>query len=123
MAALAKRRSRSVPRPSSSRERRCEGLAFSAEAHGRSSALVAPSLVEGRLGVGPIGDALEGGAVQDRPSTRAKVIALPRVGGLHHRYFGGRLKAWRPRSPLYHFQRERGYVTAFEALVTESLPT
>ena len=33
-----------------------------------------------------IGDAPEGRAVQERPSERAKVIGLPRVGGLHHRY-------------------------------------
>ena len=28
----------------------------------------------------------EGRAVQERPSERAKVIGLPRVGGLHYRY-------------------------------------
>jgi transposase InsO family protein len=33
-----------------------------------------------------IGDAPEGRAVQAQPSERAKVIGLPRVGGLHHRY-------------------------------------
>jgi putative transposase len=33
-----------------------------------------------------IGDAPEGREVQDRPSDRARVIGLPRVGGLHHRY-------------------------------------
>jgi putative transposase len=33
-----------------------------------------------------IGDAPEGRAVQDRPSNQAKVIGLPRVGGLHYRY-------------------------------------
>jgi putative transposase len=33
-----------------------------------------------------IGDTPEGRAVQERPSGRAKVIGLPRVGGLHHRY-------------------------------------
>lgn len=33
-----------------------------------------------------IGDAPEGRAVQAQPSDQAKVIALPRVGGLHHRY-------------------------------------
>jgi putative transposase len=33
-----------------------------------------------------IGDAPEGRAVQERPSDQAKVIGLPRVGGLHHRY-------------------------------------
>jgi putative transposase len=33
-----------------------------------------------------IGDAPEGRVVQDRPSARAKIIGLPRVGGLHHRY-------------------------------------
>src|SRR5882724_1334997 len=33
-----------------------------------------------------IGDAPEGRAVQEQPSKRAKVIGLPRVGGLHHRY-------------------------------------
>ena len=33
-----------------------------------------------------IGDAPEGRAVQDRPSDQAKIIGLPRVGGLHHRY-------------------------------------
>ena len=31
-------------------------------------------------------DAPEGRAVQEQPSTRAKVISLPRVGGLYHRY-------------------------------------
>ena len=34
-------------------------------------------------------DAPEGRAVEIRPSSRAKVVGLPRVGGLHHRY------AWR----------------------------
>ena len=33
-----------------------------------------------------IGDAPEGRATEPRPSIRAKVIGLPRVGGLHHRY-------------------------------------
>ncbi len=33
-----------------------------------------------------IGDAPEGRAVQERPSDHAKIIGLPRVGGLHHRY-------------------------------------
>ena len=33
-----------------------------------------------------MGDAPEGRAVQERPSERAHVIGLPRVGGLHHRY-------------------------------------
>jgi transposase InsO family protein len=33
-----------------------------------------------------IGDAPEGRLVQTRPSDDAKVIGLPRVGGLHHRY-------------------------------------
>jgi transposase InsO family protein len=33
-----------------------------------------------------IGDAPEGRAVQERRSKRAKVVGLPRVGGLHHRY-------------------------------------
>jgi transposase InsO family protein len=33
-----------------------------------------------------IQDAPEGRAVQEQPSRRAKVIGLPRVGGLHHRY-------------------------------------
>lgn len=33
-----------------------------------------------------IGDAPEGRAVQERPAEQAKVIGLPRVGGLHHRY-------------------------------------
>jgi putative transposase len=33
-----------------------------------------------------IGDAPEGRAVRTRPSEPAKVIGLPRVGGLHHRY-------------------------------------
>lgn len=33
-----------------------------------------------------IGDAPEGRAVQERPSKRAKVIGLSRLGGLHHRY-------------------------------------
>jgi hypothetical protein len=33
-----------------------------------------------------IGDAPEGRAVQAQPSDQAKVTALPRVGGLHHRY-------------------------------------
>jgi transposase InsO family protein len=33
-----------------------------------------------------ISDAPEGRAVQNRPSDSAKVIGLPRVGGLHHRY-------------------------------------
>ena len=33
-----------------------------------------------------ISDAPEGRPVQDRPSRQAKVIGLPRVGGLHHRY-------------------------------------
>ena len=31
-------------------------------------------------------DAPEGRAVQEQPSRQAKVIGLPRVGGLHHRY-------------------------------------
>jgi transposase InsO family protein len=33
-----------------------------------------------------ISDAPEGRAVEERPSDRAKVVGLPRVGGLHHRY-------------------------------------
>ena len=33
-----------------------------------------------------IADVPEGRAVQERPSEQAKVIGLPRVGGLHHRY-------------------------------------
>jgi transposase InsO family protein len=33
-----------------------------------------------------IGDAPEGRAVQTLPSCRARIVALPRVGGLHHRY-------------------------------------
>jgi transposase InsO family protein len=33
-----------------------------------------------------IGDAPEGRGVEERPSDRARVISLPRVGGLHHRY-------------------------------------
>jgi len=33
-----------------------------------------------------ISDAPEGRAVEHRPSDRAKVVGLPRVGGLHHRY-------------------------------------
>jgi transposase InsO family protein len=33
-----------------------------------------------------IGDAPEGRELETRPSPRAKVVALPRVGGLHHRY-------------------------------------
>lgn len=33
-----------------------------------------------------IGDAPEGRAVQGRPSDEARVVGLPRVGGLHHRY-------------------------------------
>ena len=33
-----------------------------------------------------ISDAPEGRGVEHRPSDRAKVIGLPRVGGLHHRY-------------------------------------
>lgn len=33
-----------------------------------------------------IDDAPEGRAVERRPSDRARVIGLPRVGGLHHRY-------------------------------------
>jgi len=33
-----------------------------------------------------ISDAPEGRPTQDRPSGQAKVIGLPRVGGLHHRY-------------------------------------
>jgi len=36
-----------------------------------------------------IGDSPGGRAAEARPSTRTKVIGLPRVGGLHHRY------AWR----------------------------
>ena len=36
-----------------------------------------------------IGDAAEGRESEVRPSSRTEVIALPRVGGLHHRY------AWR----------------------------
>ena len=36
-----------------------------------------------------IGDAPEGRESEVRPSSRTEVIALPRVGGLHHRY------AWR----------------------------
>ena len=31
-------------------------------------------------------DAPEGRAVAIRPSSRARVVGLPRVGGLHHRY-------------------------------------
>jgi transposase InsO family protein len=33
-----------------------------------------------------LGDAPEGRAAQARPSDQAKIISLPRVGGLHHRY-------------------------------------
>jgi len=33
-----------------------------------------------------IGDAPEGRAVEFRPSDLARVVGLPRVGGLHHRY-------------------------------------
>jgi putative transposase len=33
-----------------------------------------------------IGDAPNGRAVESRPSEHAKVVGLPRVGGLHHRY-------------------------------------
>jgi hypothetical protein len=33
-----------------------------------------------------IGDAPEGRNTESRPSAYAEVIALPRVGGLHHRY-------------------------------------
>ena len=32
------------------------------------------------------GDSPEGRPVQPRPSAKARVVALPRVGGLHHRY-------------------------------------
>ena len=39
-----------------------------------------------------IADAPEGRPVEIRPSTDAKVIGFPRVGGLHHRY------AWREAS-------------------------
>jgi len=37
-----------------------------------------------------IGDAPDGRAVQERPSSCARVIGLPRVGGLHHRYVWAR---------------------------------
>jgi transposase InsO family protein len=33
-----------------------------------------------------LGDAPEGRAAQEQPSKWAKVMGLPRVGGLHHRY-------------------------------------
>jgi len=33
-----------------------------------------------------IGGAPKGRTVQERPSDQARVIGLPRVGGLHHRY-------------------------------------
>ncbi len=33
-----------------------------------------------------IGDAPNGRATESRPSSRAKIIGFPRVGGLHHRY-------------------------------------
>ena len=33
-------------------------------------------------------DAPEGRSVEDRPSPSARLAALPRVGGLHHRYVG-----------------------------------
>ncbi|MHC4101874.1 MAG: integrase core domain-containing protein, partial [Planctomycetota bacterium] len=33
-----------------------------------------------------IGDAPAGRALEHRPSSDAAVVALPRVGGLHHRY-------------------------------------
>ena len=33
-----------------------------------------------------IGDAPTGRIVEYRPSEHAKVVGLPRVGGLHHRY-------------------------------------
>jgi len=33
-----------------------------------------------------IGDAPEGRPSETRPSSGAKLVALPRVGGLHHRY-------------------------------------
>ncbi len=39
-----------------------------------------------------ISDSPEGRPVEIRPSTDAKVVAFPRVGGLHHRY------AWREAS-------------------------
>ena len=34
-----------------------------------------------------LSDAPAGRPVNSRPSERAKVVGLPRVGGLHHRYF------------------------------------
>ena len=33
-----------------------------------------------------ISDAPEGRAIEHRPSDRAKVVGLSRLGGLHHRY-------------------------------------
>jgi len=41
-----------------------------------------------------ISDAPEGRPVQDRPSGQAKVIGLPRVGGLHHRYAWAENAEW-----------------------------
>lgn len=41
-----------------------------------------------------IGDAPEVRGVEERPSDRAKVISLPRVGGLHHRYAWAEAAEW-----------------------------
>jgi Integrase core domain len=46
-----------------------------------------------------IGDTPEGRAVQERPSGRAKVIGLPRVGGLHTDTRGPRLRD--DRKPMH----------------------
>ncbi len=44
---------------------------------------------EDRCHLGLAKDAPSGRVVASRPSSNAKIVALPRVGGLHHRY------AWR----------------------------
>ena len=46
-------------------------------------------------------DAPEGRILEARPSSRAKVVGLPRVGGLHHRY------AWREAARISHWSRSR----------------
>jgi hypothetical protein len=39
-----------------------------------------------RTHIGLAKETPESRAVQNRPSCEAKVVALPRVGGLHHKY-------------------------------------
>ena len=49
-----------------------------------------------------LGDSPEGRPIQARPSSGARVVGLPRVGGLHHRYIWQEA-AWRLGSSGAHW--------------------